>query len=94
MLWDEWIRGINGNPPVSTWCPGGPERGANKSTFCKRKVVWDRIALLINAGYTSTVACNMITEAYGGQSVTKIILAMMKDRRNGTWPDGIRVGDA
>jgi hypothetical protein len=58
-----------------------------KFTYSKRKDVWDKISELIRAGYTSDVAIDKIHKAYGERlSVTKIILAMIADQKNGGHP--------
>ncbi len=46
------------------------ERGANKFSYCRRKVFWDAVTLLISKGYTSDTAIDQIYLVYGeGKSV-------------------------
>ena len=56
-------------------------------------MVWDAIATLVWAGHLANVACDMIYTTYGqGQSVTKIIAAMLKDCRERGGHPNLRVG--
>ena len=52
-LWHEWQSGIGGRKAARLFT--AQERGKQKSKFCRRKVVWDRVALLIRAGHSSQV---------------------------------------
>ena len=63
------------------------ERGRAKSTYSKRKVLWKKVSELIRAGHTSDVAIDKIYKAYGeSQPVTKILIAMIRDKKNGGHP--------
>ena len=60
------------------------ERGANKFTYCRRKVFWDAVIRLIARGHTSDTAVDRIHEAYGrGKSICEILRLMAHDRRQG-----------
>ena len=84
-LWQEYMEGIGGRKPARLFTP--EERGLNKHRFTRRKVVWDTIDRLIRRGFTANVACDQIYEHYGRQlSVTRVINAMLQDRRNGAIP--------
>jgi len=89
-LWDEYINGIGGRKPASEFTR--EERGKVKHKYCRRKIVWDRIVLLINAGLTSQVACDRIYDVYGqSKSVTIIINALKKDIRNNSLHESLVV---
>ena len=89
LLWQEYTDGIGGRKAARLFTP--QERGANKHKFTRRKVVWDTVARLVRGGMTANVACDRIYKHYGRQvSVTRIINAMLQDRRNGTIPAALQ----
>ena len=91
QLWDEYMDGIGGQKPARLFTR--EERGACKHKYHRRKVVWDRIALLINAGLTAQVACDRIYDVYGhAPTVTHIINSLRNDIRNGTVHESLRIG--
>jgi hypothetical protein len=70
------------------------ERGRVKQMYYRRKVVWDAVALLIQAGYTAHTSIDQIYETYrADQSVTNVIKVMLSDRQGGGHPN-LRVGCA
>jgi hypothetical protein len=82
ILWDEWEIGIGGRKAAKLFTP--QERGIVKHKFHRRKVVWDVLRRLVNAGHTAQVACDMIYTVYGAnQTVTTIINRIKQDTRNG-----------
>ena len=89
-LWHEFQFGLAGSKPAKEFT--SEERGKNKSVYSRRKVFWDCITKLVNAGFTSDVAIDKVYECYGrGTSVTKILLLMIRDRKDGGHPT-LRVG--
>jgi len=89
-LWDEFVIGIGGRKPASEFTR--EERGRVKFKYCRRKVIWDRVRLLINAGLTAQVAIDRIYDVYGqSKSVTDIIKALKKDINNNTVHESLRV---
>ena len=89
-LWEEYMVGIGGRKPARMF--SRQERGRCKHKYHRRKIVWDRIALLINAGLTSHMACDRIYDVYGhGATVTTIINALKKDIRENSLDDRLRV---
>jgi hypothetical protein len=85
-LWKEYTHGLNGNKPARDFTP--KERGANKSLYCRRKVFWDSVNKQCNTGVSHRVAIGKIYAAYGiGLPVTKILLAMTKDKARGGHPN-------
>lgn len=91
ILWREYEEGLRGRKAAKyfTAC----ERGRCKATYYRRKVVWDTIATLVRAGQTSNVAVDLIYQCYGrSESVTSIIGAMLRDRRNHGGHPNLRVG--
>ena len=87
QLWVECMDGIGGQKPARLFTR--EERGAGKHKYHRRKVVWDRVALLINAGLTAQVACcDRIYDVYGHAStVTHIINSLRNDIRNSVLVD-------
>jgi hypothetical protein len=86
VLWEEYTVGLGGFKAARLFTTA--ERGRSKFTYCRRKHVWDNISELIRAGYTSETAIDKIYKAYGESlPMTKIILAMMQDRKNGGHPN-------
>mgnify|MGYP006196021747 FL=1 len=81
-VWKEWEFGMNGMKPAKDFT--SHERGANKFTYCQRKVFWDAVHQLIARGHTSDTAVDRIHEAYGwGKSICEILRLMAHDRRQG-----------
>ena len=89
-LWHEYQFGLNGCKPAKEFTL--EERGKVKSVYCRRKVFWDVITSLVNAGHTSEVAIDKVYGCYGrGKSVTTILLNMIQDRKKGGHPN-LQVG--
>ena len=90
VLWDEWIVGIGGRKPAVEFTPA--ERGRCKSTFSKRKVFWERVALMCNGSYTAQKAIDKIRQVLGTHlTVTQTLQALAKHRANKTMPQGLRI---
>jgi hypothetical protein len=51
VLWQEWTDGIGGRKAARLFTR--EERGKCKHKYHRRKIVWDRIRLLVNAGHTA-----------------------------------------
>jgi hypothetical protein len=86
LLWHEYEFGLSGRKPAKNF--NAQERGWNKYSYHRRKVVWDKIAELVQAGYTLDAAIGRIHAAYGaGATVTTIINQMRHDRQHGGHPD-------
>ena len=84
-LWKEYQFGLNGEKPAKEFTL--EERGKNKSMYCRRKVFWDVIRSMVRAGHTSHTAIDKVYLVYGrGTSVTKILLKMIRDRKEGGHP--------
>ena len=84
-LWDEYTIGLEGRKPAKLYSP--IERGRCKHKYCRRKVVWGKIQELVNAGYTSHVAIDMILDHYGRDKTTTHVINLMKrDRTNKSYP--------
>ena len=68
------------------------ERGAVKTRYCFRKVIWYNVAEMVRAGDTAHTVCDKIYTTYGKNlSVTKDIRKMQVDHRSGTWPAQLMV---
>ena len=82
-VWMEYTVGIGGSKPARDF--SSRERGAYKHRYCARKIIWDRVALLVCTGLNAQTACDRIYDVYGhGKSVTFIINALKKDIKNKT----------
>jgi Transcriptional activator of glycolytic enzymes len=62
LVWEEWTHGLNGNKPASQFT--SQQRGQNKHKFCWRKVFWDLVSNLVQAGVDSNVAINRVYAVY------------------------------
>ena len=85
-LWTEYQHGIGGNKAAKDFT--FTERGRHKFKYCRRKVIWDCIAKHVNAGYLAATAIDRIYDCYGrNQTVTAIIVAMVRDKKTGGHPN-------
>ena len=85
-LWTEYVYGIGGRKPAKDFT--FTERGKCKFKYCRRKVVWDCISRHVNAGYLAPTAIDRIYQCYGrSQTVSYIIVAMVKDKKTGGHPN-------
>ena len=63
------------------------ERGRVKHVLSRRKVFWDKISTMVQAGMLADVAIDKVYAAYGeNQSVTKILRQMQIDKGRGGHP--------
>ena len=83
-LWHEFEFGIGGRKAAKLFTAA--ERGCNKYQYHRRKVVWDKLAEMVRAGWSAQSAIDRIHEVYGASSVTHIINYMRRDRRTGGHP--------
>ena len=81
-LWHEYQFGLNGCKPAKEFTL--EERGKVKSVYCRRKVFWDVITLLVNAGHTSEVAIDKVYACYGrGKSnIVDVVYFARKTKHN------------
>ena len=60
--------------------------------YCRRRVVWDTVAALVQAGFTAHTAIDKIYEVYGqDKTVTQIVNQMMRDRCTGASHPQLRI---
>jgi hypothetical protein len=79
LLWNEYEQGVGGRKAARLF--PREERGRAKHKYHRRKVVWDYIAALVRADFSSQVA---IDRVYGeNTTVTTIINRMKQDGRAG-----------
>ena len=88
-LWNEYEFGVNGQKAAKNFT--SRERGANRFTYSRRKVFWDKVRELVRAGHTSFTTIDLISNVYRNRSVTQIINVMLKYKRRNTWPSDLRV---
>ena len=88
-LWNEYKFGINGRKPAERFTV--LQRTADRATkqkYWRRNHVWQTMARLVRGGRTAERAAIEIYRVYGhGTSVTKIIEAMIRDKR--LYPGGV-----
>jgi hypothetical protein len=88
-LWAEYMVGSGGRKAAREFTP--TERGRVKHKYTRRKVVWETILRLMQAGLTSDNAIDRIYAVYGQElTVTEIINRMLRDRRSNTIPAALR----
>lgn len=81
-LWTEYQFGVAGSKAAKDFTPA--ERGKAKSTYCRRKRVWDVVAALVRAGHTAPMAIDLIYSTYGrALTVNQIIDKIVKETKNG-----------
>ena len=80
-LWTEYTHGLGGLKAARDFTP--VERGQDKRKYCKRKVFWDVILKLVDAGWTAPAAVDYVYQVYGRHvSVTTILVVMLRDRQH------------
>ena len=89
-LWHEYMFGWTGLKPAKDFTRA--ERGKVRHTYSRRLVFWEKTSEMVRMGYTAESAIDKIYSAYAscGSSVTKIINAMMKDRKEQFVRAGLR----
>jgi Transcriptional activator of glycolytic enzymes len=81
-LWEEYEFGLNGQKAAKRFT--SRERGRVRYKYTRRKIVWDRITLMIRQGHTYLTAIDELHRIYGaGMSVTDIINRMRTERNGG-----------
>ena len=85
LLWHEYEFGLYGRKPAKDFTAQG--RGQNKCSYHRRKVVWEKIAELIRAGWTAQAAIDRIHAAYSANASVTTSLQSRRDRHHGGHPD-------
>jgi hypothetical protein len=81
-LWAEYVFGIGGRKPASQFTH--LERGKSRHKYLLRNVIWRMVLRMVKRGLTSDTAIDHIYSVNGaGTSVTKIINAIIDDRKRG-----------
>ena len=84
-LWLEYEIGFRGCKAAKDFT--AQERGKDKYRYYRRNVFWSKVAELVRAGFTAERACDKVYDVYGSNlSVTKIINAMIADKKTGGHP--------
>ena len=83
--WREWKEGIAGFPAVeqleSSWGAAWRPEAKQRVAFCRRKVVWDEVSRLIQAGLTQSNAVAQLEALRGGKSLYKLALLLQQMQR-------------
>jgi hypothetical protein len=78
-MWEEYQFGIEGRKAARKFSI--KERGRNRFTYNRRKIVWDKISELIREGHSHLTAIDEIYDTYGRDAtVTTIINKLRSDR--------------
>ena len=86
LLWHEFLHGLDNNKPAKDFTRA--ERGRVKRTYSRRKVFWDLLCRMIDAGFTELIAIDRIYFSYGRNlSVTKILDRLISDKRRNGHPN-------
>lgn len=86
LLWHEFLHGLDNNKPAKDFTRA--ERGRVKRTYSRRKVFWDLLCRMIDAGFTELTAIDRIYFSYGRNlSVTKILDRLISDKRRNGHPN-------
>ena len=91
VLWAEFEVGVDGNKPARHFTPA--ERSKVKFKYCRRKIVWDAIDRMVEAGTTAQDAIDRIYAEYGRLPVNRIINELKKARAAGNPSLGITSKD-
>ena len=84
--WNEYEFGRGGIKPAKHFTRA--ERGANKSAYCRHKILWDVVIKMVRRGHTSDGAIDTIYSVFGRSlSVTQLLVRMRTDRARGGHPD-------
>jgi hypothetical protein len=78
-LWKEYKYGIGENKPAQDFT--AEERGRVKFKYCRRKIVWDLIALHVRAGSLASDVIDRIYDSYGRNLSVSAIIDKIKDDR-------------
>jgi hypothetical protein len=87
VVWQEYMYGVNGSKPAKDFTVS--ERGAIKSKYCRRKILWDQIVALMRSKYlyTANQAIEKIYNVYGIHTpISKITDNIRADKNNGGHP--------
>ncbi len=80
--WREWKEGIAGFPAVeqleSSWGAAWRPEAKQRVAFCRRKVVWDEVGRLIQAGLTQNDAVAQLEALRSGKSLYKLALLLQQ----------------
>jgi hypothetical protein len=83
--WREWKEGIAGFPAVelleSCWGAAWRPEAKQRVAFCRRKVIWDEVNRLLQAGLTQNDAIAQLEALRSGKSLYKLGLLLQQMQR-------------
>ena len=89
-LWNKWVVGMDGNKAAKDFT--SVERRKVKTKYSTRKVFWNKVSELVQAGHTSNRACDLFYQVYDHiTGVSEVLRRMAVNHRANLWPDCVRV---
>jgi hypothetical protein len=87
QVWQQWKDGYGGNPPVeqlerewgAQWRPDARMR----QWFSRRKVIWDRLREIVDAGQTPDAAVDQLEKLRKGKSLHQLGKQLKQQRVQG-----------
>ena len=79
-LWEEYEFGVEGRKPARSFSIR--ERGRNRYSYSRRKVVWKKVEALIRNGHTYISAIDLLYVKYGRHTPVTTIINRMRSEQN------------
>jgi hypothetical protein len=76
VLWEEYEFGLNGQKPAKRFT--SRERGIVRYKYTQRKIVWDKITMMIRQGHTYLTANDELYWIYGAGTLVTDIINLMR----------------
>ncbi|KAN0066916.1 hypothetical protein V8E54_014974 [Elaphomyces granulatus] len=87
LQWQQWKDGYGGNPPVEQlerdWRAQWRPEARMRQWFSRRKVIWDRLREIVNAGQTPDAAVDQLKQIRKGKSLHQLGKLLKQQRVQG-----------
>ena len=87
QAWQQWKDGYGGNPPVEQlerdWGARWRPEARMRQWFSRRKVIWDRLREIVNAGQTPDAAVDQLEQIRKGKSLHQLGKLLKQQRVQG-----------
>ena len=87
QAWQQWKDGYGGNPPVEQlerdWGAQWRPEARMRQWFSRRKVIWDRLREIVNAGQTPDAAVDQLEQIRKGKSLHQLGKLLKQQRAQG-----------